>query len=369
MESGSRAESMVRWWSAPLCWLAFGFVNAVDTVFIMRREGMHHAWVWLFATTVFSWLPWVLATNPILSLGRIFPPFGLSRVRAWVVHTLGWLAMAVLFATWTAWIDMIINPYAVSKEQSSFRHNWFDLLSDNLLPSFIIYLTILVIAHALTSQIQLKNQQIESAQMSEQLLKAQLAALRSQIEPHFLFNSLNAAVGLVREGRNDAAADMITGLSDFLRHTLKQSVRQEIALGEELEFVHKYLTIQKVRFGDRLQFSMDVPTELHDIRVPCLILQPIVENAVKHGIAHRAKGGVIEVNASRRDNMLRLTVRNDGPPMGETFVDGTGMSNVRDRLQALYGTHFELSLRARDAGGAEASLVLPLPRASGSISG
>jgi two-component system, LytTR family, sensor kinase len=362
MERTVGTQGIVRWWSASLCWLAFGFVNAVETVFIMRHEGMHHAWVLLFVTTIFHWLPWAVATHLILALGQAFPHFGKSRPRAWAVHALGCLSMALVNATWIAGIDMLVNPYAVSPQRASFQNNWLDLLLENLLPSLVLYFTVLIIGHAQDAQTELKNQQIESARMNEQVLKSQLAALRSQIEPHFLFNSLNAAVGLVREGRNDAAAGMITELSEFLRYTLKGSTRQEISLGEELEFVQKYLSIQKVRFGDRLQFTVDLPEELHQARVPSLILQPIVENAVKHGIAHRAKGGLIEVNVSSHENMLQVIVRNDGPPMREPYENGTGMTNVRDRLNALYGLDFELSLRARQGGGAEASLALPLSR-------
>jgi two-component system, LytTR family, sensor kinase len=363
MGKTAETQGAVRWWSASLCWLAFGFVNAVQTVFTMRHAGMHHAWVRLFITTILNWFPWAVATKAIQNLGRAFPPFGRFRPKAWALHTVGCIFMALLAATWIAGMDMLVNPYAISPAQASFQHNWLDLFLGNLLASLVLYLTLLVIGHALASQTELKNQQIESAMMSEQLLKAQLAALRSQIEPHFLFNSLNAAVGLVREGRNDAAADMITELSEFLRHTLKGSAQRDISLSEELEFVHRYLSIQKVRFGDRLQFTVDLPAELCEVRVPCLILQPIVENAVKHGIAHRAKGGRIEVNACSNENMLRVVVRNDGPPMREPVENGTGMANVRERLSALYGRRFELSLRPRQGGGAETSLALPLTRA------
>jgi LytS/YehU family sensor histidine kinase len=128
---------------------------------------------------------------------------------------------------------------------------------------------------------------METARLNEQLAKAQLSALRQQIEPHFLFNTLNTIAGLVREGKNDGAVDMIAGLSDLLRRTLRTPDQQQMGLGEELEVVQKYLDIEKARFAERLQVELDVPKELLRARVPSLILQPIVENAVKHGIAKR----------------------------------------------------------------------------------
>jgi two-component system LytT family sensor kinase len=214
----------------------------------------------------------------------------------------------------------------------------------------------------LDSRERLALQRTETARLNEMLSKAQLDALRRQIEPHFLFNTLNAVAGLVREGRNDAAVGMIAGLSDFLRRVLQGSTEQQVPLGEEMAFAQKYLDIQKVRFAERLQLSVDVPRELYPAQVPSLILQPMVENAVKHGIAKRAQGGAIRIAASRSDGVLTLSVCNDGPslPVGwEMARSGIGMSNVRTRLQSLYGDAFELNMRNQDAGGVEVSVSLP----------
>ncbi|WP_219341547.1 sensor histidine kinase [Nevskia soli] len=186
--------------------------------------------------------------------------------------------------------------------------------------------------------------------------------MRRQIEPHFLFNTLNAVAGLVREGRNDSAVSMIAGLSDFLRRTLDASTRQQVPLQEEMDFTRKYLDIQKVRFADRLQLSVDVPVELYSAQVPSLILQPMVENAVKHGIAKRVRGGAIRITASRSDQVLTLSVCNDGPSLPSDWTGarpGIGMSNVRTRLTSLYGDAFELTMRNQNAGGVEVSVSLP----------
>ena len=211
-------------------------------------------------------------------------------------------------------------------------------------------------------------QQTETAQLSEQLSKAQLNALRRQIEPHFLFNSLHAIAGLVREEKTDAAVSMIAELSDFLRRVVEDSDRQEVPLGEELEFTQKYLDIQKVRFAERLKFSLDVPAELLSAQVPSLILQPMVENAVKHGISKRAQGGAVRIAAFRSSGTLTVSVSNDGPslPAGwETNQMGVGMLNVRTRLRNLYGDAFSLRLRNREPEGVEASISVPFVAPAG----
>ena len=154
---------------------------------------------------------------------------------------------------------------------------------------------------------------------------------------------------------------MIAGLSDFLRRVVNDSERQQVPLSEELEFTQKYLDIQKVRFADRLAFSVDVPADLMRAQVPSLVLQPMVENAVKHGIAKRVQGGTICIAAARSDSTLTLQVFNDGPSLPaewEETTSGIGVRNVRTRLQSLYADNFEFSLRNR-RGGVEASLSIP----------
>jgi LytS/YehU family sensor histidine kinase len=187
--------------------------------------------------------------------------------------------------------------------------------------------------------------------------------LRQQLDPHFMFNTLNAIAGLVRDNRNDAAVNMIVGLSDFLRRAAENSKRPQVALAEEVEYLGRFLDIQKVRFADRLRISMDIPADLLQAPVPNLILQPLVENAIKHGIAKLAEGGAIRVAGARANGRLNLSVYNDGPHMPAAFEAtnaGIGLANLRSRMQILYGTDFELSLRNADAGGVEAMVSLPL---------
>jgi two-component system LytT family sensor kinase len=356
-----RSESPRWYWIASI-WFGIGLFDATQTVVVMRSEGMHHAWVQLFVTLLLSWLPWALATPLVLSLGRRHPPMQLRRFSGWGTHLVTCGVIGLVSAAWTAFLEELLNPWATVPAPEPFARLWLHKFNNGLLSYLILYGTILLVSHMLDSRARLALQETESARLNEQLLKAQLSALRRQIEPHFLFNTLNAIAGLVREKRNDAAVSMIAELSDFLRRVLEDSHRQEVPLGEEVEFLQKYLDIQKVRFAERLQLSVDVPSELFSAQVPTLILQPMVENAVKHGIAKRAQGGAIRVTAFRSNGMLTLRVYNDGPHLPEDWEKthtGIGVSNVRTRLQSLYGDAFELSMRNQDSGGVEASVSVP----------
>jgi LytS/YehU family sensor histidine kinase len=226
----------------------------------------------------------------------------------------------------------------------------------------ILYTAIIAIGYVIDSRQSLTRQETETARINELLTRAQLDALRRQIEPHFLFNTLNGIAALVREGRNDAAVNMLTKLSDILRRVVAGSAKHEVALGEEMEFLQKYLDIQKVRFAERLRLSVNVPKELFPAQVPSLLLQPIVENSIKHGIAKSVHGGVIRIGAFRSDGMLTLNVYNDGPklpPYTGNQQASTGISNLRTRLQSLYGTAFSLTMQNKDPSGVEVSVSLP----------
>jgi len=351
-----------RWLWIAVIWSGFGLFDATQTIFVMRAEGMHHSWPRLFFTLLFSWLPWVLATPMVLRLGRRYPAAQWRRFSTWLAHLAACASIGLVYAGWISGWEDWLNPYALSPGPDPFMQLWLRKFDNGLLSYLILYGIILLVGSMLDSRERLARQQAETARLNEQLSQAQLSALRRQIEPHFLFNTLNAIAGLVREKRNDAAVDMIAGLSDFLRRVVEESGRQQVPLGEELDFAQKYLDIQKVRFAERLQVSVDVPKELFPAQVPSLILQPMVENAVKHGIAKRVQGGAIRIAAFRSNGRLTLTVYNDGPglPAGwEKTHSGVGISNARTRLRNLYGDEFDLSMQNQEPGGVEVSVSVP----------
>jgi two-component system, LytTR family, sensor kinase len=360
MDGSLTPAGSYRWLWIFCVWLGFGLVDATQTVVVMRAEGMHHAWLKLFFTEVVEWLPWALATSPVMQLAERFP-VPRKRIANWLVHIAACATVGLMFSAWIAWLDLALNPYASPGPPKLFTPIVLNHFSNGIVSFLVLYTAILAVNYGLDSRARLANQQAETARLNEQLSKTQLDALRSQIEPHFLFNSLNGVAGLVREGRNDDAVSMIAELSDFLRRVLEDSKRQRVPLREEIEFAQRYLDIQKVRFAERLKFTVDVPEELYRAQVPSLILQPMVENAIKHGIAKRAQGGAVRIAASRGNGMLTISVYNDGPslPVESESQPGIGMSNVRTRLQGLYGDAFELSLENQPPGGVQVSVSVP----------
>jgi len=170
----------------------------------------------------------------------------------------------------------------------------------------------------------------------------------------------------VRDHLNDAAVNMIVGLSEFLRRSTEDSHRSQVALEEEVEYLQRYLDIQKARFGERLQVSLDIPAELQRAQVPNLLLQPLVENAIKHGISKRIAGGAVRVAGARHNGSLRLSIYNDGPGLPadwEATQTGVGIRNLRTRLRILHGEESELQLRRASPSGVEVVVTLPFSEA------
>ena len=342
-----------RWLWIALIWLGIALFSAVQYVLVMRAEKMLHSWTRLFATLLLSWLVWVLATPLVLRLGRQYPPVRFRPISTWLIHVAACGIVGLVSAAWEAFLIEMLNPMLKSPAPGPFRSLWLGTLYSEVLLYLSLYAALLAISYILESRERLIRQQIETARLNEQFSKAQLDALRRQIEPHFLFNALHAIAGLVREKRNDTAVTMIAGLSEFLRKVVDTSDRHEVPLGEEVQFLQKYLEIQKVRFADRLQLSVDVPEKLYTALVPSLILQPIVENSIKHGIAKEARGGWIRVTAFHSDGQLTLRVYNDGPGLPadlENTQSGIGIANLRSRLRAMFGDAFEVCLRNHSAG-------------------
>jgi two-component system, LytTR family, sensor kinase len=202
---------------------------------------------------------------------------------------------------------------------------------------------------------------IHSSQLAEQLTSSQLSALKMQLHPHFLFNTLGAIMVLVRQRKEQEAEMMLSRLSDLLRHTLDDVEAQEVPLWRELDFLRLYLSIEQVRFQDRLRLRIEAGPELSDALVPHMALQPIVENAVRHGLGQSEGPVLIHVSVSRTNAHLTLTVTDDGPGCpGPVFAGkGIGLTNTRNRLQRLYGANATLSAENRLPRGVQVTMTLP----------
>jgi signal transduction histidine kinase len=348
-------------WSAGL-FLGIGLLDAAQTVFSMHAMGMHHSWVVLFGARLFGWLPWTLATPLIFRLTDRYP---LETVRApmfWAAHLSAVLVIGLVKSLWDASLDITLHPYAPDEVIRPLLREWREMFYGGLLAYVVLYAFVFAIRHALASRETLVAERTETARLNEQLATAQLEALRRQMEPHFLFNSLNAIVGLVRDRKNEAAVSSLVQLSDFLRRIVSQPTLAEAPLQTEIELLQLYLHVQQLRFAERLQTRLEVPSELLRAQVPILLLQLLVENAIKHGISKRARGGLVRVTAARSDNHLMLTVYNDGPALKSTpsaGSTGVGISNLRARLQLLYGSGFVLRLCDQPPEGVQAVVSVP----------
>jgi two-component system, LytTR family, sensor kinase len=204
----------------------------------------------------------------------------------------------------------------------------------------------------------LRERELQTAQLQRELVEARLDALRMQLNPHFLFNTLHAISALIHE-QPEAADRMVARLSELLRLSLDPSKPQEVPLSEEMAFLEGYLEIEQTRFSERLQVTKQIEAGTETALVPFLLLQPLVENAIRHGIEPREERGCLAITARRRNGKLELRVRDDGPGLAQKGASGIGLSNTRSRLQHLYGEQFSFELHDLAEGGLEALISLP----------
>jgi LytS/YehU family sensor histidine kinase len=268
------------------------------------------------------------------------------------------------FYFYLIWVSILVLAPAMpgSFRAPGYRDMIFGLAL--LIPfSMGIYATTAAVGYAMDFYRRLRERELIASRLQSQLDQAQLGALRMQLQPHFLFNTLNTIAMLVREGETQTSVRMLARLSDLLRHILEDEGAQEVPLRDELDFLSRYLEIEQLRFHDRLRVSVVVEEGTRDAFVPNLLLQPIVENAIRHGISRRAAAGEIELSVARVNGSLRMTVRDDGPGLSPAFsmqdITGIGLRNTAARLDALYGAAGSLDVRNAPEQGTIVTLEVP----------
>lgn len=350
--------------------LVVGFWTIVAGIFIMAN-GLQ-AWVDPSPTATLSlrdvlltlagWYTWIPCSILAWLLVRRFSIEEARDVASIAIHLIAAPALCMLASALFTGVRVVETHYFGGPPLPL---STSDLLQATFLRSLgfdvFIYLTIFVGAHALSYYRRSQDYRIRTSQLETELAEARLKALRLQLQPHFLFNTFNTIAMLIREGRTGDAVRSITTLSEFLRYVLDHSDAQEVPLEREVTFLRNYLAIENVRFPTSLQVQIDVPKPLHGAAVPMLILQPLVENAIRHGIEPSpARRGALVVRARRRDDRLCLEVRDNGVGLHQARVeDGIGLSNTKDRLRRLYGSAHAITLENRPNGGLSVTISLP----------
>ena len=334
-------------------WIVFGLVSGILVWISMLSHG--HSVPRLLGYFLVVWVAWLAPTYAIVQLARRFPLVP-PRPSAVLVHIAAATGIAIAHALYEVAMMLWIQPYDRMTSNLS-QVNFGSVLLARLPLEWILYCLVLGGVLAFEYYQRYHERALRAAQLERSLMDAKLHALEMQLQPHFLFNTLNAVAGLVRSGRNDQATTMIAGLADLLRYSLDQAGRQRVTLAEEMAMVERYLEIESARFPDRMVFRVDIADCADRAMVPSLILQPLVENAVRHGIAMMAAAGSIDVEAIRVGERLHVRLRNSGA-LADEPVEGIGLRNTRERLHTLYGDNAVFSLAA-SSGGVLAILDLP----------
>jgi two-component system LytT family sensor kinase len=296
---------------------------------------------------------WALYTPFIFELARELPVTAATWKRNLPLHFLPALATAVLDALVALWIQPFLGPYRAPTFAAFFTR------TASL--SVYSYFAMLALGHALEYHRLFTERQLRAAELERQLAETRLGVLEAQLRPHFLFNALHTVGSLVRAGEQSAAVSAIARLGELLRQALRGGPQQEVTLREELAFATHYLELEKARFRDRLATRIDVDAALLEAFVPRFLLQPLVENAVRHGIEPSEQPGRVEVTASRAGDSLVLEVRDTGagPDATSARQGGIGLGNTRERLRHLYGSAASLELGAVQGGGTVVTVTLP----------
>ena len=309
---------------------------------------------------------WASLTPFILWLARRFPVERKKWLRSLLVH----LGASLLIGVATRGLHDLMLFFFLAGSDGSFSVMKL-LMNVYFMTDYgaMVYWLILLISYSFDYHRRVREGEVRATRLKAQLAQAQLDALKMQLQPHFLFNTLHSISALVHKNAN-AADRMIARLGDFLRQTLENAGTQEVSLQQELEFLKCYLDIERIRFEDRLTVQMEIEPQTLDARLPNLILQPIVENAIRHGIAPRTGPGRIEIEARRFNGTLHVQVTDNGPGLspdsntGTIVKEGVGLGNTQARLKQLYGEDHRLDLANTAKGGLTVILEIPFREVS-----
>jgi two-component system, LytTR family, sensor kinase len=341
-----------RWWLIAFAiWTAFPILTSLQAAVYAAYTGQAFDWLEGMPLRFADWYACALFTPLCFWLVRRYP---MSR-ETWLRNG----AMQLLLI-----VPMSLAKFVLYASANELLGGSEPPLGRMIARSFV-YETyalwaLLGVVHAIEYHRRAQEREIHAARLETELTSARLDALTAQLQPHFLFNTLNSISTLMRRDVQ-AADEMLAHLGELLHCTLRERERHVIPLSEELELLRHYLDIMKIRFHDRLDVRMQIAPDCGAVNVPPLLLQPLVENAIRHGISRKPGAGLLEISASREGEMLRITVRDDGEGAG-AGAEGVGLSNTRRRLRELYGDEQLLALSRAADGGTISTVRIPCAR-------
>ncbi len=339
--------------------VALALVSSTQTYALRRADGGGITLMKALAFGLGNWIIWGLALPLILRLGRTFDGRRGRRALSCIVHVCVMLVLQVP-ATLVA---ILTGIWLFSPGQSI---PWSEvprmvLTGSRLQIGLLLYVAILGLGRGIEAWEQLRQRELEASRLEAQAVRAHLEALAARLQPHFMFNALHTVGALIDEDPF-RARQVLTGIGDLLRGVLAEPRALEIALKDELGLLGRFLEIERIRFADRLSIEFRVTSEAEDVFVPRFLVQPIVENALKHGIAPLARGGSIVITARIVGKVLVIVIANDGVPLDGPIVDGVGLATTRERLLTRYREHADVCIAGR-GGWVETMITLPVNKA------
>ena len=326
-------------------WSVLVVVFAVSSSLTYALNYQPPRWRYTLTMAATEWYVWAALTPFIAWL-------------SWRIRNLGWWRLPIIAVAGVFVAFFKVTFTRVLRGAIDGEDNYFQIT--NLVIQYLIYCAIVLALRVWQHYLDAQQRELRTSQLEALLAQTRLQMLSMQLQPHFLFNTLNTIAELVHQ-QPAAAERMIGGLSHLLRETLHAGLVDRVPLSQELALLDRYIEIQRARFGDRLTVTVTVPDEANHALVPTLLLQPLVENAIRHGIGARAGAGHIEITAAKNGGQLQIAIADDGPglPSG-SLPGGIGLDNCRSRLQTLYGENaFALSIANRPTGGAIVTVSLP----------
>lgn len=334
-------------------WTVFGVICGLQVWLSMRAHG--HALGRVVLHQVAVWDAWVLFGIGATRLARRVPPLPL-RARRLAVHGVAGTVTGTLHAAWWTAMTLAIRPYD-AMNPVGFGVPFLETAFYQMPLELLLYFAVVLVAHGERGYREGRHGRLRAAELERSLAAARLQSLELQIQPHFLFNTLNAISGLIRTGQDATALVMLSGLADLFRYALDRGGGERVALETEAEMLSRYLEIQRLRFPDRLSYEVDIGPEARRAGIPVLLLQPLVENAIRHGIAPGSEPGWVQVRARRNGDELHVEISSTGR-LGERVTYGVGLTNTVARLAQMYAAGQRFELR-QEGDRVVARLVLP----------